>query len=102
MLNDRDGEDSLGHMYRLLYARVCRAVSKAMRWSDTTGTSIDELRFRLQAFDDIVGANKGSLDELEKEDAATAGCIRDFFAKLLREFDHIEVMIGLRPAPSDG
>jgi len=102
MLNDRDGEDSLGHLYRMLYARVCRAVTTAMRRSHTTGSHIDELRFRLEAWDDIVGAKKDVLDIIEQEDEAAATKLRDFFTLLSAAFEHVEVMIGLRAAPSDG
>jgi hypothetical protein len=102
MLNDRYGEDSLGHMYRMLYARVCRAVSTAMRRSHTTGSHIDELRFRLEAWGDIVGAKKDVLDIIEQEDEDAATKLRDFFTLLSGAFEHVEVMIGLRAAPSDG
>jgi len=102
MLNDRDGEDSLGHIYRMLYARVCRAVSTAMRISHTTGSNIDELRLRLEAWDDIVGAKKDVLDIIEREDEAVAASLRDFFNLLSSAFEHVEVMIGLRATPSDG
>lgn len=105
MLNDLDGEDSLGHMYRMLYSRVCRAVKHAMKESHTIGTNIDEFRFRLDAWDDIVGVNREeSLDILEDENPATASRVREIFTTLSDAFEHVEVTIGLKPAPplSDG
>jgi len=103
MLNDGNDEDSLGHVFRILYSRVCRAVQMGMKRSHTTGTNIDELRLRLAAWDDIVGVNKDTLDHLDDEDPAAASRIRDFFAMLSYAFEHIEYMIGLRTTPpSDG
>lgn len=103
MLHDGNDEDSLGHVFRILYSRVCRAVQIGMKRSHTTGTNIDELRLRLAAWDDVVGVNKDTLDLLDEEDPAAASRIRDFFAVLSFAFEHIECMIGLRTTPpSDG
>jgi hypothetical protein len=105
MLNDRDGEVSLGDIYRMLYSRVCRAVKHAMKESHMIGTSLEEFRLRLDAWDDVVGVKRDeSLDHLENENLAAASRVREIFTMLSDAFEHVEVTIGVKPAPplSDG